>query len=210
MVIPLKVTKTVRKFDQFLVEYWVEELKDVYIPLIQEMIMEEYDAELIGVVTDRNSRTNPLFYRDDFETALVNFEYIIEGINTVTLRVPDEDNFPWLQGRLRVIRNIIQGTVGTYVEVDEEQYVKLYDKKPIAEEPYDNTVPRKERIYLLKYNADVQRRERDRFNRRVLVRYPFSNRPPIDIFAPANDYVTNNLNEWMQQTIKKAQKEFNP
>lgn len=210
MADPLNIKKITNKFKKFLTDYWIDELNEIYIPIIQDMIMESYDSELVGVVTNRDSKTNPLFYREEFLTALYNFEYIKEGISTITLSVPDEDNFPWLQGKLRIIKNILDGTVGAYVEVDEEQYIKMYGKRPISETPYDNTVPRKERIYLLRYTADVQRRERESLGRRgALVQYPFSNIPPIDIFGPTNDYVENNLDNWIDETITKAQKEFN-
>lgn len=209
MADPLKIKKAINKFQRFFTDYWVDELNGVYIPMIQDMIMESYDSELVGVVTNRDSKTNPLFYREEFLTALYNFEYIKEEINSITLSVPDEDNFPWLRGRLRIIKNILDGTVGTFVEVDEEQYIKMFGKRPISENPYDNTVQKKERIYLLRYNSDVQRRERNALGRTgALVRYPFSNIPPIDIFGPTANYVENNLNNWINETIKKAQKEF--
>lgn len=211
MAIPMQVTKYVNKFDVFLRNRWIRDLEELHIPEIQRRIMEAYDSELVGVVTDRESKTNPVEYRDDFEEALDNFQYIIENENSLTLRVPDEDNFPWLQGRLRIIKNILDGTIGIFVEADEEQYIKMYQKRPFSEEPYDNSVSRKERVYLLKNTADVRRRQIEAFGKvNYLVRYPFSNKPPIDIFSPANNYVEENIKNWVKETTKRALKEFTP
>ncbi len=203
-----KIAKSIKFYDDLLKESYRQDLEDMYVPQIKESIMDQYDSELVDPVTNRKSRTNPVLYREEFEELLDNFEYIIEGDYHTTLKVPDMENFPWAVGRMRVIENILDGTSGAYVEVDEQQYVQMYHRPPKTLTPYDETVPRTQRIYLLKYTAEVQRVEMEVFSRKVLVRYPFSNTPPIDIFDPVNKLVETNLKLWIADSIKSVSKEY--
>jgi hypothetical protein len=203
-----KIAKNVKAYDELMMISYRQDLEDRYIPQIKESIMAEYDTELVAAVTDRRSRTNPLLYREEFEDLLDSFEYIIEADHHTTLVVPDMENFPWGTGRMRVVENILDGTAGVYVEVDESQYVQLYGRQPRALKPYDKTVPRAQRIYLLKYTPEVQRLEMEVFHRRSLVRYPFSNTPSIDIFDQANTLVERNLKSWISESIKDISKEY--
>jgi len=203
-----RVKKNVKSYNNILIDSFGQDLEYTYIPKIKELIMANYDSELVGVVTNRKSKTNPLFYRDEFEIALNEFEYIIKNRDYITLRVPDIDNFPWENGKLKIILNIIEGTFGIYVEVTETQYIQMYNKKPLNVEPYDKTVPRKERIYLLRYTSSVQRREKEVFNRKILIRYPFSNSPPISLFEPVVKFVESNFKIWMMDSMKQTTKEY--
>jgi len=179
-----------------------------YIPEIIGTILADYDAKLVAAVTDRKSRTNPLYYRDEFQEALNNFEYVDTSDNQLKLVTPDIENFNWTQGKLHIIKNILEGTFGVYVEVDENQYVTMYNKKPQSQmAPYDKTVPTKERIYLLRYTAELRNREIATFGRQTLVRYPFSNTPPIDIFSNAESFVDENLGKWVADIIGDSIKE---
>ncbi len=203
-----KVKKNVRVYNDILIDSFGKDLVDIYIPQIKELIMAEYDSELLAVVTDRKSKTNPLFYREEFETMLDEFDYIVQNEDYITLITPDIDNFQWSKGRLRIILNILEGTSGIYVEITEEQYVKMYNKKPLSIEPYDKTVSQKERIYLLRYTSKVQRREKEVFNKRTLVRYPFSNSPPIELFEPITKFVESNFKAWLNDSMIKTTKEY--
>lgn len=187
---------------------YINELEKNAIPKYVDLVMAEYDTELVGAVTDRRSRTNPIFYRDEFMTALENFDYLDQKNNTTTtISLPDIDTFPWGVGRLRVIENILEGIIGNYIEVDEEQYIGLFDKRPILD-PYDKTVPRKQRIYLLRWNSNVNRRWNEVFPRETPVSYPFSNLPAVDIFGRPNMQFKEDLAEWMPDIIRKSIKEM--
>jgi hypothetical protein len=203
-----KIKNEVRSYSDMLMDSFGDDLEYIHIPQIKELIMADYNSELVDVVTDRKSKTNPLLYREEFEIALNEFEYIMQNKDYLTLIVPDIENFPWSKGRLRVISNILEGTSGIYVEITEEQYVTMYNKKPLSVEPYDKTVPLKERIYLLRYTPRVQRREREVFGKQILVRYPFSNAPPISLFEPTVKIVELNFKTWMSDSINKATKEY--
>lgn len=168
---------------------------------IKDVIMERYDSELVDVVTDRESKTNPNLYREDFLNRLNEFSYI-EG---TTLRVPDMENFDF-SGRLRVIQSIMEGLSGIYMEVNEEDYIAIFGKRPINEDPLDEYVSPKEKIYLVRYNAKLRRAEKD-LNKK-LVRYPFSNTPPIRVLDVADKYVNDNMDRWIKEAVGTAQKQF--
>ena len=188
-------------------ERYVDNLENYYIPTIINLIMTEYDIELTGRVTNRRARTNPMYYEEEFEGALQNYEFIIIANGKVTLSVPETNTFNWNQGRLRIIENIVEGTIGRFIEVDEEQYVAMFTKRPIVQ-PFDKAVPIKERIYLLRFSGDVRRRWKKTYPKQQPVEFPFSNQPPIDIFISANDYVNENMNKWVEEAIRESQKEI--
>ena len=201
------VHKKAEQLNKLIQETYVFNLETYYIPNIQEIIMQEYDIELSGRVTDRKSRTNPIYYRDEFEEALLNFEWIEMESGAIKLVTPETNTFNWRQGRLRVIEKILEGLVGRYLEVDGQQYVTMYNKPPIAE-PFDKTVPRKQRIYTLKPTTALKRRWVQTFPKEQMVDYPFSNQPPVDIFDAANKYVEEEIRGWIDEAIKDATKEI--
>jgi hypothetical protein len=174
-------------------------------PQIQEAILAEYDEELVDVVTDRSSRTNPNFYRAEFQERLEEFEYVEDAGDTVTLNVPDMQNFDF-SGRLKVIETIMHGLMGNYVEVDEEQYKQIFNKKPINQDPIDEYVPPKERIYLVKYTPKIKQAEKDLQTK--FPNYPFSNTPPIDIMDAGDVFAKANMDRWIREALEAAQKEF--
>lgn len=172
---------------------------------IKSEIMREYDSELVDVVTDRNSRTNPKFYREDFFNRLSSFDYIDDSEYTVTLNVPDMENFDF-SGRLKVLETIMEGVIGTYVELDEDQYVSIFNKKPLREESFDEYVSPKERIYIVKYTGKIRLFEKEMNVR--FVEYPFSNTPPINILEAGERLVNGNIDRWIDDVIKESNKRF--
>jgi hypothetical protein len=200
--------KKVEDFDDYIIRRERQILQNDYVPMIRDMILKQYDDDLVGVVTDRRSKTNPMFYRDDFKDALEDFEYVKPGDLRTTLVIPDMDNFPFSKGKLTIIKTILTGVIGTFAEVTADQYSALFGKIPIKEEPYDNTVPTKERIYLVRYTTELQQREYKVFKGPTLVRYPFSNMPPIRIFDPVNKFVEDSFESWVSEIVNRTIKEY--
>lgn len=172
---------------------------------VQEAIVSEYDEELVDVVTDRKSKTNPNLYRDEFIERLEEFNYIAEQGDTVTLKVPDMETFNF-SGRLKVIEAIMRGMAGLYVEVNEEDFIKIFGKKPVNQDPVDEYVPPKEKIYLVRYTGQIKKAEKELGKR--FVRYPFSNTAPIDILEAGDKYADENMDRWIEEALEKAQKVF--
>ncbi len=200
-----KVMKMVKKF-QGLVE---EELEKVFTTAeeeVKEVIMVSYTTELI--VNDRNSKTNPQLdiYITEMTNRLDEFEYVQETEEGKTaFVVPDMENFDFSGPKMRVIEQILEGTVGIYVEVTAEDYEKMFGKRVFAREPMDTSVSKKEMIYLMRYNSVVRTAERNTFGKRgYLVRYPFSNTPPIRIFDEAEKLAGEKIDGWIKESIKNA------
>lgn len=178
------------------------------IPEVVGYIMKLYDDKLVGSVIDRNSKTNPLYYREEFFERLYNFEYIQNIGDIVNFVVPSMNNFDF-SGRLKIIENIMDGTAGTYIEVNEKQYESLFpNKKPPVVEALDRSVPKSRMIYLVKYNYGLGKVWKTIFPGEKMVRFPFSNSPPIRIFEDANTFVDENLDRWVNGAISSAAKEF--
>ncbi len=173
---------------------------------IIDVVMREYDSSL--TINDRNSKSNPEFYRDDFVERLENFNYIEESGDTIKFTVPTMENFDF-SGRLKVIEQIMEGTVGVYVEVNAEDYEKMFGKKVLSREPLDTSVPKKDLIYLMRYNVVVRNAELATFGRRnYLIKYPFSNTPPILILDKAEKFIDENMDKWVKEAVNKATKKF--
>lgn len=175
----------------------VEELKEV--------IINEYDDELVDVVTDRESKTNPNLYREDFINRLNDFDFLKKEGDSITIFTPDMENFDF-SGRLKIIESIMHGMAGKYVEINEDDYTTVFGKRPINQEPLDKFVPPKERIYLVRYIGKIIHAERE-LNKKF-VEYPFSNTPPIDIFEAGDRFVADNIDEWIDDATELAEKEF--
>jgi len=178
---------------------------------IVEIIMEDYDSRL--VVTDRNSKTNPqeFKYRDEFEKRLVEFNYINDKGVKIEFVLPTMETFDFRGNTMKVIEQILEGTAGIYVEVSAEDYEAMFGKRIISRDPLDASVPKKELIYLMRYDNVVRTAERRTFGRNnYLVRYPFSNTPPIPVLDAADRFVNTNMDRWMNEavddTVKKVKR----
>jgi len=186
----------------------IDKLNDIKADVVA-MIMDDYDARL--VVDDRNSKTNPQDpkYRDEFENRLMNFDFINMVSDRISFKLPDMETFDFRGNTMKVIEQILEGTAGIYVEVSEEDYEKMFGKKIISKDPLDTSVPKKERVYLMRYSNIVRAAERNTFGRNnYLTKYPFSNTPPIPVLDAADIYVRNNMDRWVEDAINDVVKKI--
>jgi hypothetical protein len=175
---------------------------------VTDYIMRLYDDELVATVTDKNSRANPLYYRDEFLEKLNEFNFIEIFENVVQFVIPSTDNFQF-SGRLGMIKNIMEGTSGVYIEIDGEQYEKLFpDKKPTMTRVLDKSVAKKNMIYLVKYTSILGKRWGIVFPNEKMIKFPFSNTPPFRIFDDANKFVDDNLDKWIDEAVDNTTKKF--
>ncbi len=202
------MTKKVQKIGSdlnIIIKSKLEEKFNLVAEEIKEIIMEEYDSELVGVVTDRNSKTNPELYRDEFIERLNKFTYMTIDGNQIKLIVPDMENFDF-SGRLEVVESIMEGVAGLYVEMNEDDYKAVFNKPPVNTKPVDGYIAPKDRIYLVRYSNRIKRVEKEL--KKDFVKYPFSNTPPIKILDEAERFVNANINQWLKDTIDMANKEL--
>jgi len=168
---------------------------------VREIILETYNDELLAAKVPKESKANPAYLYDEFLSRLNSFEMLDKSGDKFEFIVPDVTTFDF-SGELSILKTILEGTVGVYVEVTDEQYVEMYHKRPVnLLLGYKGHVA-KENVYLVRYTPDVRKREKD--SNIKLVRFPFSNTPPIGLFEPANEYVENNLSKVIHEAIDKA------
>ena len=201
----LNVDKMAKDLESYVEHTAFSELKAKAVPKVIDMIMGSYDDNLNTAVIPKESKANPEDYRELFYDRLENFVFLEVTSGNITFNVPSNDTFDF-SGRLNILKSIIEGTTGIYVEVAGEDYQAVFGKKPISQDPLDSSLPIKDRVYLLRYNSFIKTKEQEL--KKQFVKYPFSNTPPIDIFSKANDYVENNLTSWINEIIEEAQKKF--
>lgn len=200
-----RVTKKIAKDLDKLIKQQINLKFEKAAEAIQAAVVAQYDQELVDVVTDRKSKTNPNYYRDDFIERLSQFEYVEGSGDKLTINIPDMETFDF-SGRLNVIKHIMEGMAGKYVEINEQDYIKAFGKRPINEETIDKYVSPKERIYLIRYNNKAKQAEETLG--KDLVPYPFSNTPPIKILDEGEKFVEDNMSRWIEEALEEAQKEF--
>jgi hypothetical protein len=76
----------------------------------------------------------------------------------------------------------------------------------VNNKPVDPSVPKKDRIYLERYTPKVRQKEKEVLEKK-LVRFPFSNTPPLydRVFDPAEEYVNENIKFWSDEAIRKGE-----
>jgi len=173
------------------------------VPEIKQIIMQTYDDLLMGVVTDRNSKTNPVFYKDEFEDRLNKIKFVDNMSTEVTISIPDMETFDF-SGRLGVLKSIMEGTVGVYVEISALDFENIFNKQPINIDPIDNYAPKKDVIYIIKYTSKVRLAENNILDKK-LVRYPFSNSPPMDVLQAGQNYVDGNIDMWINESLQESE-----
>jgi hypothetical protein len=172
---------------------------------LQDVIIDKYDEELVDVVTDRNSKTNPNLYREEFAERVREFKYLEPKSDGFKVILPDMENFDF-SGRLEVVRTIMEGLAGKHKEVDGDQFKAIFNKPAYNQNPVDRYVPPKQRIYIVRYTAKIRKWELD--NKKKLVDYPFSNTPPIPIFDAAYRYFEDNIGKWLEEASETTAKLF--
>jgi len=172
---------------------------------IKEALLDKYDAELLDTVTDRNSKTNPNLYRDDFIQRLNAFSYVSGSGDSLSIKVPDMETFDF-SGRMRVIQTIMEGVVGIFVEMTAKEYKDVFNHPPLLQDSLDDTASTSEIIYLVKDSQIVRKYEKE--HKKKFVPYRFSNTPPIDILDEGSKFVDANINTWISEALEEAQKEF--
>lgn len=198
--------KVVKKTEKIMKDGIISKLTEIQGDII-EILMGSYDLEL--TVIDRESKTNPQEpkYRDEFEKRLIEFEYIKDAGDKVEFKLPSMETFDFSGNSMKIIEQILEGTVGIYVEVSAEDYESMFGKRIISRDPLDTSVPKKELIYLMRYDGVVRTAERRTFGRNnYLVRYPFSNTPPVPVLDAADMFVRDNMDKWINEAVDNSVK----
>lgn len=200
--------KLLDKSIKFLTELIFKNVEKVFIRkanAVKNIIMDEYDSKLMSISSGLDSKSNPSLYRAEFKLRLDNFDYVDEVRNGYVFNTPDVANFDF-SGRLQIIKTVLAGVVGEYIEMDLSDYSSVFKVLPVKIESGDTNLSDEVDMVVLRYNSDIQRAEvllNKKFNP-----YPFSNMPPVDIFMVAENYVNDNISRWTKEAKELALKEF--
>lgn len=198
-----KVNKVAMSADKIMIDQVRQRLFNE-IENIKYYIMNGYDT-LSMMVTDRDSKTNPVFFRERFEEKIDSFDYLEVTDTTIKINIPDMKTFDF--SGLDIIKQILEGTAGIYVEVSEEDMEKITGKSVVNKHPVDPLAPKNNRIYLEKDTPNIRKQEKEILNKK-LVRFPFSNVHAMDslVFELADEYVDDNLDTWIQEGLDDGSK----
>lgn len=170
---------------------------------VKDIILNEYDG-LSGTVTSSENKTNPSIFKDVFEEKLNNFVFVKRVSDTnIRFVTPDLINFDF--SGIDIIKQILEGTSGVYVEISHEDLVKITGKTTINDVPIESGLPKRKRVYLIKYLDWVRKKEKS-ILKKTLLRFPFSNTPALDgvVFGTAEEYVDDNIDRWVNDAIKRS------
>lgn len=179
--------RSVDKLEQA-IRYELSIILEDIIPEVKEIIIESYRNNLEGVVISDYETIKPEYYEETFIERLDEFEYVREDEDeSINFVCPDMENFDFSQG-LEFIYNILSGLVGTYYKVhsyklgytDEDTMFVVGEGNPILE--------------------GIDTKE--------LKIYEFSDNEPINIFVDAEEFVDENINDWISNANKKAVNRF--
>jgi hypothetical protein len=162
---------------------------------VKKIICDNYDRKLVDYV-GTDTRLSPGLYRNKFLSFLDEFNYVNETGNSVTFVTPDMDNLIFPE-ELELIRSILDGVSGVYVELDVVDYRLIFGYAPNGLTPIGP-----DSIYLVRYNSEIAATESA--IRRIFTRFPFSDTKPIDIFYEASRYIDNNIDKWANDSVETA------
>lgn len=189
------------KLEELIQDYFIDILKK-QIPIINDLIMTDYNLMLNGVDTNRDSKAKPEYYEDDFRELLndLDDDFYIKTTGTVgyiVFVVPDETNLDL--NDLPLLQLIFEGLPGKYVTATGKQFKNAAEKIGYRK-PFNPKARKDDMAYLISYSSALRKRMESILNlRRGLPPYIFSNVRGIDIFETADDYVDKNISAWMDE-----------
>jgi len=172
------------------------------IPMVKEVIMEGYD-ELSSFVIDTGSKSDPAQLREQFVLSLDKFEFVKKEGDTIFFEVPDMDTFNFTD--LELIEHILEGPVGEFVEVPQEALSKLNIVGNLT--PVNSLVEPQDRVYLWESSDELQAIARQVLGYPLVI-FPFDTPQYELVFGIANDYVENNIDEWIKGSLAIAQQKI--
>lgn len=195
-----------------LVPYNINKIFEREIPNVINVAIESYEINLLGSVIPRGSLSDPNKFIDDYIESLEAFTYISDNEKGgKTFHTPDSDTFDF--SNIGVVKLIIEGVSGNYKELPERDLNKLLNNKEIS-----NMIKRKLRQLPDLFNGTAN--IRDRFTLvstrgtllktiqltlgKELVRFPFSNSAPIDLFEDVDKYVEENMDTWVNKALRAS------
>jgi len=205
---PIKYAKGLNNILPLILNNMLEDkVKDII-----DVGVEAYENLLLDTVASKYSMADPENFYDNYVEALYNFKYIDPEDSEPILYLPDENIFKY-SGQLSILQFIVEGVSGVYLELPAEDLNTLLKSKDIGDRVKrrlralpgitDTDVPLDMRFRLLYTKGNLADTVQSILDKE-LVKFPFSNSSPIELFEPAQEFVDKNFDYWIDESIKKA------
>lgn len=180
-----------------------EKLTEFIIPDVIERVITDFDNYFSQFDISPRSNFKLEDIREIFYDRLIRFEYIDidDSIDNVKFISPDMDNFNFNR-ELGVLKTIFDGISGDYVEIGISKYISIFGARPVGEALNDD-LPEQEKVYLVSYKSFMSGNKIA--VRNTLVKFPFSDTSPFDVFEETNYFVEENLDKWVDESIIEAE-----
>lgn len=162
-----------------------------------------YRYNLTDLHRDSKCKLVPENFEEEFFKRVNSFKYAYIDDDNVTLSLPDMENFNFKDG-LEGLQTILEGTLGTYVEITAKEYRLLYDRDNPNVTTFNdlNTM-----VFTIEYNKTIQEKEEKVLGYKLPM-YMFSNTPPFKMFESLDLFVDKNMDKWIDETINEVMKEL--
>jgi hypothetical protein len=107
-------------------------------------------------------------------------------------------------GRLKIIQTIFEGVAGTYVEISNEDYMKIFTTGIISSDFIQGQESLRGSVFLVRYNDDIKNIE-SRL-KKLFIKYPFSNMSSFSVLEEGEKFVNDNIDQWVEESIEDATK----
>lgn len=200
-----QVTKDLTK----LVPFNLHKILESKIQEIKEVAIESYENNLLGTVIPKGSLSDPTKFLDEYIEELDRFEYLKDnGSSGTTFSIPDVETFDFTN--LGVVKLIIEGMAGNYKELPETDLNNLLSDKNISvmikrklrglPDLFNGTASVKDRFTIVSIRGTLIKTLQAALNKN-LVKFPFSNSPPLDLFEPVEEYVDSKMDKWIEEAL---------
>ena len=166
------------------------------IPQVKEMIKDNYNEKLMGIVPE-GSLGRPEDFYDQFMEKLNEFQFLKEDGANSEFNIPDRETFNFGQD-LSFLQHVMEGMTGFYYLIPIGTYRLLGYTPPDL----------RQSLYLVREDDplmdDVRRILGDTF----LEPYAFSNSPPINVFEGVEEYVDSVHEDFIERALAEAKNEF--
>lgn len=194
------VTKTASNFNTV----YLQELKDRFkkeSEKVKERLLNDYRDILVSVPTHQKSKLKPVDLESYYIDFIEDFDYFEEGNSDPYFSVPTvEDLFDSGVDELKVMGTMVEGLVGSYYELNKEEYDE-YDFKKTNILMF---VVKNEPVYLVASRfipPDIKKVMR---TKNILKKWPFRVGIERDIFINTIEYKNRNIGSWLKQSALES------
>jgi len=184
------------KFAKFMKLKLLDYIDAELIPGVKDIIRDNYETKLLGVVPE-GSLGRPEDFYDEFFGRLDEFEFVKDRGPIIEFVVPDVEKFDF-GGDLSFLKFVLEGMTGFYYLIPIGTYRLLGYTPPDLQQS----------LYLVREDDPLMEDVRRILGDTFLEPYAFSNSPPIDLFDGVKKYSDETMSKLVRASIASAEENF--